>query len=93
MNRAQQRNYHLGSGWVSVGKAVASHTRGPRFKPSGWQTLYYLYTVNCTEKTKIKNKRLRIANFKKKQPSSPLHLFFFDVGDGGVHVDDDAVSW
>ena len=34
----------------SVGRAVASNTRGPLFKTSHWQNLYlHLYTVNCIE--------------------------------------------
>ena len=47
--------YKLGSGCGSVGRAVASNTRGPWF-----ESLYYmehLFTVICIEKTKIKKKR------------------------------------
>ena len=43
----------LGIGCGSVGRAVASDTRGLRFESSHWVTLYYLYSVNCFEKTKI----------------------------------------
>ena len=43
----------LGSGCSSVGRAVASDLSGHR------ETLYYLFTVNCIEKTKIKEKRGR----------------------------------
>ena len=38
-------------GWRNVIEA-----RGSRFESSDWQSLYYLYTVNCIEKTKIKKK-------------------------------------
>ena len=56
-----------GSGCGSVGRAVASNTRGPQFKSSLRQTLYHLLTVNCIEKTKINKKRLGKAHFLKKQ--------------------------
>ena len=48
-----------GSGCGSVGKAVASGTRGPRFE-FGLQQL--LFTVNRLEKTKIKKKRRGMAH-------------------------------
>ena len=49
-----------GSGCGSVGRAVASDTRGPWFESSHWQYLYWtLFTVNCTEKTTIKKKEAR----------------------------------
>ena len=41
----------MGSGCGSVGKAVASDTRDPRFESSHWQNLYVL--PNCIEKRKI----------------------------------------
>ena len=42
-----------GSGCDSVGRAVASNTRGPRFESNHQQMLYLiLLTVNCIEKTK-----------------------------------------
>ena len=40
----------LGSGCGSVGRAVASDTRDPRFESSHWQKIIYiehLFTVNC----------------------------------------------
>ena len=47
----------VGSGCGSVGRAVASDTRGPRFESSHWQKNYvgHLFTINCVGKTKIKN--------------------------------------
>ena len=51
----------MGSGCGSVGRAVTSKTRGPLFKSSHWQTLYNLFTVNFTEKTKIKEKEVGIG--------------------------------
>ena len=42
---------------------VASDTRGPRFESSHRYTLYYLYTINCIEKTTTKKKRPRMAHF------------------------------
>ena len=53
----------LDSGCASVGRVVASDTRGPRFKSGHQQTLHYLYTVNCIEKTKIKKKMPVMALF------------------------------
>ena len=37
----------MGSGCGSVGKVVASNSRGPRFEYSLWQNLYLSFTVNC----------------------------------------------
>ena len=38
--------YHNGSGCSSVGRVVASYTRGPRFESSHWQTFdKHLLTV------------------------------------------------
>ena len=41
-----------GSGCGSVGRAVASNTRGPRFESSHRQKFYieHLFTVNCVMK-------------------------------------------
>ena len=50
-----------GNGCASVGSAVASNTGGPWFKSSHWQTLCYLFTVNCIEKTKMKEKTAGIG--------------------------------
>ena len=55
------QHWPVGSGCDSVGRAVASDTKGPRFESSHWQNLYwafvYLSTINCIEKTKIKRGR------------------------------------
>ena len=46
-----------GSGCGSVGRAVASDTRDPRFESRHRQTfIKHLFTVSCVEKTKIKKK-------------------------------------
>ena len=49
-----------GSGCDSVGRAVASDTRGPRFESSHRQIYYlywtYIYCQLCIEKTKIKTR-------------------------------------
>ena len=37
----------LGSGCGSVGRAIASDTRGLQFESGPRQTLNYFYTVNC----------------------------------------------
>ena len=59
--------YCEGSGCCSVGRVVASDTRGQSFGSSHRQNFYieYLYSVNCIEKTEIKKKRLGMAHFKK----------------------------
>ena len=62
------KNCKLGQ-WLWFSRAVASDTRGTRFVSSHRQTFIsdiYLFTVNCTEKMKIKKKRLGMAHFKKK---------------------------
>ena len=58
----------IGSGCVSVGRAVASNTRGLQFKFSHRQIFYWtlLFTVNCIEKIKIKKKKPGMAHFFKK---------------------------
>ena len=54
------RNLNWGSDCGSVGRAVASDARGPRFE-SGHRPTYildiYLFIVNSIEKTKIRKKR------------------------------------
>ena len=56
----------LGSGCGSVGRAVASDTRDPRFESSHRQI--YIYILNicllCIEKMKIKKKRPGMAHLK-----------------------------
>ena len=49
----------LGSGCGSVGRAVASYSRGLRFKSSLWQNLYCTF-VYYIGKTKIKNKEAHL---------------------------------
>ena len=51
---------HWGSGCGSIGRAVASDSRGPQFESSHRRK----FTVNCLEKTKIKKKRSGIPHFK-----------------------------
>ena len=57
----------LGSGFGSVGRAVASDTRGPQFKSSHRRNFIHVFTINCIEKTKIKKKRPGMARFVKKE--------------------------
>ena len=61
----------ISCGCGSVGRAVATDTRGPRIESSHWQkiTNIYLTFVNCQlciEKTKIKKKRPGLDYFFKK---------------------------
>ena len=46
----------MGSGCGSVGRAIASDSRGPLFVSSHQHDLYRAITVNFIEKTKIKRK-------------------------------------
>ena len=63
------------SGGGSVGKAVASDTRGLRFKSQHRQSFYWIMlTVNCIEKTKIKKKRPVVAHFLKKNLWKSNHV-------------------
>ena len=50
----------LGSDCGSVGRAVASDNRDPRFESSLQEILF---TINCIGKTKIKKKRPRMDHF------------------------------
>ena len=58
-----------GSDSGSVGRAVASDTRGLWFESSHQQNLYFtficLFTIGCVEKTKINKKSLGMAHFLK----------------------------
>ena len=54
----------LGRGCGSVGRAIASNSRGPRFESS--HLLDFTFNIYCqlsTEKTKIKKKRPGMAHF------------------------------
>ena len=54
----------MGSGCDSVGRAVASDTRGPLFISNHHKTLYYLYNAKCTiEKNENKEKEVRDEQF------------------------------
>ena len=58
----------MGSGDGSVGKAVASDTRGPQFESQHRKVFIeycLLSTVNCIEKMKIKKKWTGVAHFLK----------------------------
>ena len=57
----------IGQWFGSVGRAVATDTRGPRFKSSHWRKFkknICLLFVNFIEKTKIKIKRPGMAHLK-----------------------------
>ena len=61
-------NIDSGSGCGSVGRAVASKTRGPRFESSHWQKFIYiehLFTANCVLKRQKKEKEAGNGPFKK----------------------------
>ena len=61
-----------GSGGGSVGRAVASDTRDPRFESQHWQNFTYHLCIEI-EKPIIKEKRPGMANLKKGMQSiSPL---------------------
>ena len=57
LTKHQRKSTYMGSGCGSVGRAVASDARGPRFESR--QRRFFkeqLPTVNCFEQTKIKEK-------------------------------------
>ena len=54
----------MGSGSGSAGRAVASNRRGPRLESSHFYIVEPLFTVSCTEKTKIKKKEVGKSPFK-----------------------------
>ena len=59
---------NLGNGCVSVGRAVASNSRGPQFESSHKQKFIYidhLFTVNCVLKRWNKEKEAGNGLFKK----------------------------
>ena len=56
-----------GSGCASVGRAVASDTRGLRFQSSHWRTFIHIFIINYFEKTKIKKKRSGMEHLKRVQ--------------------------
>ena len=65
----------LGSGGGSVGKTVASDTRGPRFQSQIGKVLLNFFTVKGIEKTKIKKKRQGVAHLKN------ISCFQYSAGD------------
>ena len=60
------------SGFGSVGRAVASDTRGPRFKSSHRRNCINILTNNCIEKTKIKKKEAGIGTILRKEKIWPF---------------------
>ena len=46
----------LGSGCGSVGRAVASDSRGLQFESSHRRNFFHVLIINCVEKTKIKKR-------------------------------------
>ena len=64
-NSSEQNVFNFGGGCGSVGKAVASDSRGPWFEFSHWLNLYWTFTINCFEKTKIKKKEAEKCPLKK----------------------------
>ena len=65
-----------GSGCGSVGRAVASDPRSPRFESCPWQKFKLnIFTVNCIEKTKIKKKGREGPILKKQKQARTFYLF------------------
>ena len=72
-NFVPKTNCQLGSGCDSVGRAVASNTRGPRFESSHRQNFYWkIVYYQLYWKDKINKKRPGMAHFKKKK--TKLHI-------------------
>ena len=57
----------LGSGCGSVGRPVASNTRGPQFESRNWQTFVWniCFLSTVLKRRKIKKNRPGMAHFKK----------------------------
>ena len=76
------------SGCGSVGRVVASDTRGLRFESSHRQNFIHVFTINCVEKTKIKKKGPGMAPFLKK-PKKQLNQkcsLKFQLSEWNVYV-------
>ena len=56
----------FGQWYGSVGRAVASNSRGLWHESSHWQKFILTFTVSCIEMTKIRKKRPGMAHFFKK---------------------------
>ena len=67
----------MGSCCGTVGRAVASDTRGPRFESSHRQNFINVFTINCIEKTKIKKKETVNGPFKKTQQLIQACITFY----------------
>ena len=66
---------HWGSGCGSVGIAVASDTRDPRFETSHWRNFINLFTINHRNKeNEAGNGLLKKVCALAKQPTSLLGL-------------------
>ena len=66
LDNGKERNAAEGSGCGSVGRVVASNSRGLRFESSLRQKfILNFYCQLCIEKTKIKEKRPGLAHLKK----------------------------
>ena len=57
------QRHNLGSGCGSVGRAIASDSRGPQFKSSQQQKTILNIMVNCIEKDENKEKEARNGPF------------------------------
>ena len=79
LDNGKERNAAEGSGCGSVGRVVASNSRGLRFESSLRQKfILNFYCQLCIEKTKIKEKRPGIVHFLKKKCCSKLRVIFFN---------------
>ena len=77
-----------GSSCGSVGRAVASDSRGPRFESSHRQNIYieHLFTVNCIEKTKITEKEAGIGPLFKKRSRQKIRWNIFMKMTAGTRI-------
>ena len=61
-------------GCDSVGRAVASDTRGPRFESSHGQNFIHEFIINCIEKTKIRPGMAHLKNQSDLNNGLPLYV-------------------
>ena len=64
LKTTHKQNNENDSGCGSVGRVVASDTRGLQFESSHRQNFIHVFTINCIEKTKLKKKRPGMAHLK-----------------------------
>ena len=66
------KEFLVGSACDSVGREVAKNTKDPRFESSHRRNFINLFSINCIEKTKNKEKEAGNGTFLKRRPRPGL---------------------